>query len=292
MLTVFGSINLDLVLSAKRAPEAGETLHGRAPQRFPGGKGANQALAAARTGAEVQMAGAVGRDGEAEIALSNLTGSVDLSAVQRVETPTSLAVIIVEDGGENRILVCDGANMTLTAGDAPPVGSGTILLLQNEIPAEARHAAIAAAAASGARVMLNPSPIAWIRLGDVAEVDTLIVNRAEALALSAKPNLEEALQVLTDAGPSVVVTLGPEGALWTDGRTEHRAAGQRVDAVDTTGAGDTFAGSFAARRARGASVPDALMYANSAAALACTAMGAQSAIPSEEDVRAFMASRD
>ena len=285
MLTIFGSINLDLVLSAPRAPEGGETLPARAPLRVPGGKGAIQALAAARAGAEVRMVGAVGQDGEAELALANLASALDISGVKRTETPTSLAVIVVEDGGENRILVCDGANMTLTADDAPPLAAGEILLLQNEIRAEARTAALAKAKASGAQTILSPSPVAGIALADISTAHTLIVNASEATALTGETGLDRAIAEICAAGPNVLVTLGPDGALWTDGTETHTVPGHHVEVVDTTGAGDTFAGSFAARRALGEAIPQALAYANAAAALACTAMGAQSAIPPETDVR-------
>lgn len=283
MIVVFGSINLDLVARGARIPAPGETLAGDSFTAVPGGKGANQALAARQAGAQVAMYGAVGSDAFAQAALANLAADgVDLTGVVRVAGATGVALINVDARGENAITVVAGANAEARATRVPATGLSerTTVLMQLETPL--REVAVLArrARAAGARVVLNAAPAAALPDALLRDVDVLVVNEGEAAACAAP------LGLATDpAGFArgaherfrtvAIVTLGAEGALTHAGDTILHERPPAVDVVDTTGAGDAFCGSLVAALDRGEGLRSALAAAVHAGALACTHRGAQ-----------------
>ena len=289
MIVVFGGINLDLVTRVARFPAPGETVGDASFATYPGGKGANQALAAARAGASVRMYGAVGRDVFAEPALALLSaGGVDLSGVARVAAPTGCATILVDAHGENCIAVASGANAYADPDAVPDsvLGSGTIVVLQHEVSAEANAVLIARARRRHVRVILNAAPARPLPLEVMRQVDVLVINENEAAALAGAhgwPQSAEAFAAaIVAAIPApfaVVVTLGKAGALAAFGAELLRAPAPEVEIVDTTGAGDAFVGALAAALDMGAPLRDAVRVAVVAGSLACTAAGAQTALP-------------
>ena len=268
MVIVFGSINLDLVARVPAIPAAGETLLGTSFVTSPGGKGANQALAARLCGARVAMVGAVGHDAFADAALANLAASgVDLTSVMRVADATGVALINVDAKGENAITVIAGANghaLASWVGDDALV-PGATLLMQLEVPLREVAALARRAKSRGARVVLNGAPAAVLPDGLLRDVDFLVVNEREA-----------AICVGQRAGVNVVRTLGARGATMEWQGTRYSEAPSHVAVVDTTGAGDALCGAFAAALDRGVAPPDALREGVRAGAVACTHRGAQS----------------
>ncbi|MHA7774876.1 ribokinase [Roseibium sp. M-1] len=291
MITVFGSINLDLVVAVPRLPTAGETVSGRDHQTFPGGKGANQALAAKRAGADVKLVGAVGQDGFAELALQNLhDAGVDLSGVRKVGGSTGLAFIGIDPAGENQIIVASGTNARVEAGWlAGGLGAGDTLMLQGEVPyATGTEAAILARQADGF-VFWNPAPVPEGDLRTCFEVaSTVVVNVSEAAAIGARLGIagdpESFADRLATSFRSIVVTLGADGVLARSDKTRFRFPSPRIDAVDTTGAGDAFCGALAAALDRSVSFERAVKEGVAAGALACTVTGAQSSAPHREEI--------
>lgn len=287
MIVVFGSINLDLVARVARLPRAGETVTGDALAVLPGGKGANQALAARRAGAAVAMAGAAGSDVFAAMALAELVAAgVDLDAVAHVEGPTGVALIHVDAQGENSITVIPGANARAdpTAIPDATLGSGTTVLLQLEVPIPAVTALATRARRHGAWVVLNAAPAHALPPALLASLHVLIVNELEAAALGRTLGTATTPEGFADAVHrrhrcATIVTLGAAGALAAaDGHLLHVPAPQ-IGVVDTTGAGDAFTGALAAALDRGAAWPRALAEAVAAGSLACLAAGAQPALP-------------
>jgi ribokinase len=283
MILVFGSINVDLVVPVGRLPRPGETVLGGDYALLPGGKGANQALAACRAGAAVALAGAVGADAFAAIALDPLRAAgVDLGLVRVADRPTGFAAIMVADAGENLIAVASGANSQACAAAVPPeaLGPATLLVAQMEVPADETAAMIRRARAVGGRVLLNLAPALPLDPALLPQIDLLVANAAEAAALAAEPvTLAQRLR------RALVVTRGAEGA------TAYLGDGRRlavpalpIAAVDTTGAGDTFVGVLAAALDRGAPFATGLRRAAAAAGLACLARGAQAAIPERDAI--------
>ncbi|QPH54492.1 ribokinase [Pontivivens ytuae] len=282
MIVVFGSINLDLVVPVARLPAPGETVSGGAYRMHPGGKGANQAVAAARAGARVAMIGAVGKDAFAAPALGGLQAAgVDCSGVAEVSAPTGLALIGVAADGENSIIVAPGANAVAKARDLP---AGGILVTQNEIAAEA-VAEAHTAAQRRLRVIHNAAPAREITADALAQIEILVMNESEAYATARQFDLsrataEGAAKAIAAAHDvTTVVTLGAQGATAFEGGLVHRVSAPSIIPVDTTGAGDCFTGVLAAGLDAGLPLPDALRRAAVAGALACTAEGAQSAMP-------------
>lgn len=295
MITVFGSINLDLIGGVERLPRPGETVPGGKFATAPGGKGANQALAAARAGAAVRMVGAVGRDSFAGEALSLLRdGGVDLQLVREVDEPTGVALILVDGAGENVIAVLPGSNGTMAASHVEELqfGPGDVLLLQLEIPVPAIAAAAARAQHAGARVLLSFAPFRTDALDLLRHATHLIVNESEcaliaqALGIPDGELAEQAPALADRLGLMVIATLGANGVLAAGGGRVERAPALPVQAVDTVGAGDTFCGYFAAALAERLPLQPALRLAASAASLACTRPGAQPAIPERREVEA------
>jgi len=301
LVIVFGSVNLDLSVQAPHTPAAGETVLGGALLMSGGGKGANQAHAARRFGADVMLFGAVGDDSLAGPALALLqTAGVDLRGVRRSAVGTTGAALITLDAaGENRIVVAPGANDEACADDVPDaaLARAGVLLLQLEVPPAQSMALARRARAQGCRVMFNAAPLMAGQPLDLSSVHVAIVNQLELDQLAAMqgvvaatPQARAAL-LARSCGCAVLLTLGAHGALLVgpDGQalTER---GYPVAVQDTTGAGDTFAGVFAAASAAGADSAHALRLANAAAALSCTARGAQPAQPTRAEIEAFLIS--
>jgi len=293
-VAVVGSLNLDLVVRVARLPGPGETVTGEDVFRNPGGKGANQAVAAARLGRRVAMVGCVGDDATGRELLESLAGAeVDTARVRVVDgVPSGTAFITVAEDGENQIVVSPGANARLTAADVaaarPALDGAAATLLQLEVPLEA--VAAAAAAATG-RVVLNPAPVRDLPGDLLAAVDVLVPNRVELaqLAGTGVPETIEAAAALAGRLPAraVVVTLGADGALVVeDGQGTH-VPSVPVRPVDTTAAGDAFCGGLADALAGGASLQEAARRAVRVAAAACLRPGAQVSLPTPADLEAL-----
>jgi ribokinase len=287
---VVGSVNADLVVSVAELPRAGETVTGGTFARHGGGKGANQAVAAARAGASVAMVGAVGADDLGDEALRELAAEgIDVSAVARLDgVPTGVAAIVVDARGENLVAVASGANAAIDAAvveDAVPPGDG-VVLLGHEIPEAAVVAGIRAGRAAGRRVVLNPAPAR--RLVDGLDGVLLTPNAHEARALTGEEDVEAAARALAArTGAPVLVTLGGEGALLFDGDAE-RLPAPAVEVVDTTGAGDAVNGALAAELAAGRPLREAARFAMVAAALSTQVAGARAGMPLRGEVLAAL----
>ncbi|MFN3214478.1 MAG: ribokinase [Henriciella sp.] len=280
---VVGSINLDLVASGAPLPQAGETVTGARFAQHPGGKGANQALAARRLGADVFMAGCVGDDALAEPALALLRQDrVDVSAVMsEIGTSTGVALIAVSPEGENQITVASGANAQVSATDVLNLPKCDVILCQLEVPVAAVEAASARANETGALMVINLAPAQEVPLGLLRDADLLIVNEVEADFYG---------DVLHQTGGMVALTLGGEGAvLYTMGKEIARVPAFSVPVIDTTGAGDTFCGALAVALAEGKAPEEALRFAAAAGALAVTKAGAQPSLPTRAQVERLLA---
>ena len=284
-IVVLGSVNMDLVTTVSHLPAAGETLLGNDFTMVPGGKGGNQAIAAARAGGTVVFIGAVGRD-EFGPRLSDalVAGGVSVQHLRRVAGPSGVAAISVDDDAENTIVVVPGANGTLiglTAADRAVVTSAAILLCQLEIPMTGVLSAAGIASAAGVPVLLNASPARTLPAELLGAVTLLVVNEGEAAALGAAALAQV---------PHVVTTLGGAGARYRGPRTELTVPSPRVAAVDTTGAGDAFAGTLAVAWSRGADPRAAIPRACAAGARAPTTPGASSSAPGADQIDALVAS--
>jgi ribokinase len=278
MIVVFGSINVDLIVPVPRLPQAGETVLGGDYALLPGGKGANQALAARRAGAKVVLAGAVGADSFAGIALDLLRcDGVDTRLVQVVEQPTGCAAIMVSSEGENMIAVAPGANASASSDQVPDglLCTRTTLVTQMEVPPSETGLLIRRLRARGGRSLLNLAPALPIDLALLEEIDLVVANEGEVAATGLDPT-----QLAHRLRQGLVVTRGAAGALamLRDGiRIEVPALA--IEPVDTTGAGDTFVGVLAAALDLSSTLETALRRASAAAGLACLARGAQTAMP-------------
>ena len=283
-VVVVGSINVDLVVAARHLPRPGETVLGGGFARHFGGKGANQAVAAARAGAAVMMVGAVGRDPDGDWSLAGLTAEgIDVSRVRRVSAPTGVAIIAVDASGENQIVVAPGANAEVSAADAAlnglAIGDG-VMLTCLEIPMRAVVAATAAAAHLGLQSIVNPAPARRLPTEVLAANPILTPNRDELLTTSGRAGVEAGLKALTRAGArAVVVTLGSSGALLAESVRRVTFPAAPVAVVDATGAGDTFSGVLAAWLAEGRTLDEAVAAANAAAGLSVTRPGARGGMP-------------
>lgn len=279
MILVFGSLNADLVFDMAALPAPGQTVLARAFRIEPGGKGANQALAARRAGAEVAMFGAVGRDPLAEIALANLrTEGVDIAGVAAVDRPTGCASICTDAAGENQIAVASGANALARAAridDGTLAGASHVVLQGESDPAEI-EALIFRAKDADVRVILNLAPVVPLSERTLRNVDLLVVNEDEASGLASRFSCEGSAKGLHIAlGVDVIRTLGAEGAEAASLDGLFHVPAEKITPVDTTGAGDAFVGALAAALDRDEPLPLAMRNANKAAAQACLARGAQ-----------------
>ena len=295
MITVFGSINTDLVTRVAAIPRPGETVHGTDYALFAGGTGANQALAARRAGASVKMIGAVGDDEMGRVALSELTAAgVDLSAVTRRRGTTGVAIITVDRKGENTIVLSPGANATVAAKQvaAGAFAAGDTLLLQMEVPSEESRAVAEQARKTGARVVLSLAPFSPLAPDELSVASIIIVNETEAsdlarhLALSAVGAEATVSALARRLGRTVIATLGPDGAVAGGEEGVVSVPAIPVTPVDTTGAGDTFCGVLAAFLDQGASLETAMRHAAAAGSLACTKEGAQPSFPTRAEIEA------
>ena len=291
---VFGSANMDLVMPVLAVPVPGETVLTESYLAVPGGKGANQALAARRAGAKVSFAGAVGQDTHGESALSLLRAEgVDLDAVRISDRPTGCAVVMVDPNGENSIVVASGANQSVLAGQVSDalLDEAELLVLQQEIPLEENLQLAIRASRKGLRVVFNLAPARDVPDDLLESVDMLVVNEVEAVFLAGGHSVED-MSLLAGALASrhdfsVVITLGSDGAVVAPGGNagSFSVKAPQVNVTDTTGAGDTFTGYLAARLAQGNLVLEkCISEAICAASLACTKAGAQAGIPYSSEV--------
>jgi ribokinase len=293
MIVVFGSLNVDFVARVARLPGEGETVAGDGYRVLPGGKGANQALAARRAGAEVALVGAVGDDAFAALALAELEkAGVDLSRVREAAAPTGAAFIAVDDAGRNQIVVASGANAHSRAADLDGVATSSgILLVQRETPQVEVLAALRWARSRGWRTIVNAAPSAGFPAEMMALADFLIANEHEiadvADAPAATPEAT-ARNLARASATAIVLTLGAAGALLAQGERVVRAKAPPVRVVDTTGAGDAFCGAFAAALDAGRDAAAALAFACVAGSLACETPGAQDGSPARAAIEAFL----
>ncbi|WP_421725874.1 ribokinase [Bauldia sp.] len=295
MITVFGSINVDLVCDVAKIPNPGETVLGSDYSLIPGGKGANQALAARRAGADVRLIGTIGDDDIADAALTELTpAGVDLSAVARRQGTTGVAIITVDARGENTIVVSSGANKATHAGQ---VGAGAFaatdtLLLQMEVRHEENLQVARRAAEAGARVVLSIAPFAPLTPKELGPASVIVVNEHEAadlaryVGLSARGDQAVVNALARRLDRTVIATLGPNGAVASGPGGLVHVPALPVTPVDTTGAGDTFAGVLAAFLDEGADLRTAMANAAIAGSLSCTKKGAQPSFPTRVDIEA------
>jgi ribokinase len=296
---VVGSINQDFVLSVERRPEPGETVTEAQLSKGNGGKGANQAAAAALLGASVKFLGRVGDDGFGEPLVEALADKgVDTSLIEASpDSSTGTAFITVTPDGENAITVAPGANRTLSADDvddaSDAIADARVLVAQMEVPPEVVLRAVEVAARQGTRALVNLAPTTDIPRKLLEKLDPLVVNEHEAAFLLRErvEGVEGALSAapeLLELGPrSAVITLGREGAVFSDGESTNHLPAPKVDAVDTTGAGDAFVGALAAKLAQELPLNDAVAYAVRAGAAAVTRKGAKGALPTPESVEAL-----
>jgi ribokinase len=299
MITVLGSINMDLIASVTRLPKPGETVTGDSFVTAPGGKGANQALAAARAGSTVAMTGACGEDEFAGPALTYLRYEhVDLSRVRSASTATGVALIFVGADGENVIAIVAGANGTVSAEDArvavAAMNRNDTLMLQLEIPTEAIEAGLVAARQKGITSVINIAPLTEDAKRLAGLADIVIANESEFELFAGKSNLDNAareaemLRINAETRQTLIVTLGADGVVATRGGKLFKAKGLTIDPVDTVGAGDTFCGYFVSSLDRGLDFETALRRAAVAGSLACTKPGAQPSIPRAAEVDAYI----
>jgi ribokinase len=292
-VVVAGSANLDLVVRQPRRAEPGETMFGSDFHSGPGGKGLNQAVAAARAGAEVAFVGAVGRDAFGDRLRGDLEREgIDTAGLRTVDAPTGIAAISVTDDGENTIVVVSGANAVddLSAADRAAIDGASVLVVQLERPLAYVRAALEQARAAGVRSILTPAPVVDGAADLVALADVLVPNEGEAAALSGESDAVAAATRLSSGGGTVIVTRGSKGAVVaTAGRVVGEVAPRPARVVDTTGAGDTFVGVLAAGLAAGADLDAALADASVAASLAVERPGAAEAMPTAAEIAAARA---
>jgi ribokinase len=294
---VVGSINRDLVVYTDRLPRTGETVFGNGFQQFPGGKGANQAVAASRLGGDVHLVGNVGSDAFGKDMLDFLAReNIDTSEIALVDTaPTGIALIMVNSVSENCIVVVSGANMVWQTRDLArmKIEPADIVICQFEIPLEIIESVFARAKVIGATTILNPAPIRPATEKLFRNVDYLVVNEVElevlsgaAVGLDDPTSVYAAMGKFHEQGPlAIIATLGPRGALFRGPAGRYETKGHKVDTMDTTGAGDCFIGGFAAALAKSESVTDAIDFANKAAAISVTRQGAASSFPTLAEVK-------
>jgi ribokinase len=301
-VVVIGSANTDMVVKAARIPQPGETVLGGEFVMVPGGKGANQALAAARLGAEVTLVARLGDDlfGEASLRNFREAGIRTEAVVRDAESASGVALILVDAGGENAIAVAPGANARLTPADVDraedAIRAADMVVLQLEVPMTTVLHALRLAKRHGRKVILNPAPAAAVPDEAFGLIDILTPNETEAEMLlgggaAGLGGIAATAESLRAKGvDTVIVTLGREGAFVVDPGGSFHVAGRHVSVVDTTAAGDAFTGALACALAEGQEMNDALAFATAAAALSVTRMGAQSSLPGRAAVEALLAS--
>ncbi|MEU5438414.1 ribokinase [Streptomyces sp. NPDC020719] len=288
-IAVLGSTNMDLVAYVSAAPRRGETVTGHDFRTIPGGKGANQAVAAARAGGDVAMIGAVGTDDFGPRLRAALDGAgVDTDLLRTTEGPSGTAHIVVDAAGANAIVVIPGANGSVShlgPGDEAEIASAELLLLQLELPMDTVVEGAKAARRHGVRTVLTPSPVQPLPTELLAATDLLVANEHEATSLTHAEDPKAAVRALLDLVPEAVVTLGARGSLYAArGQDPVAVAAPEVTPVDTTGAGDTFVGALAVALGEGRAMPDALAWASAAAALSVQRVGAVTSMPYRAEI--------
>jgi ribokinase len=296
-ILVVGSLNVDLVVRTQRFPQPGETISGEDLRVFPGGKGANQAVAAARQGVQVSMLGRVGKDNFGDFLLNNLEENhVEVRYVQRDDASTGTAIIIVDANGQNSILLSAGANGKVSSTDVTHASFADhkLLLLQLEIPIPTVLSATQRAHENGLPVILNPAPAKQLPEELISLVDYLIPNETELSLLTGMdvidlPAAERAAKSLLERGVRhVIVTLGSKGALIVTSTHVTHVASYKVDVVDTTAAGDAFIGGFAYSLLQNKTLEESVRYGCACGALATTRFGAQPSLPTKDEVEFFI----
>jgi ribokinase len=300
MITVVGSLNMDLVTYTGRMPVTGETIMGKSFRQIPGGKGANQADAIAKLGANVMMLGCVGSDDIGNTLLESLKNDgVDVVAVRRVDDiATGIASIIVDASGNNCIIVVPGANHKLLVEDLQAsvevIRNSEVVVAQLEVPIETVKFAIMTAKQMGKLTILNPAPAVLLEDEFLSYVDILVPNDTELELLSGmkindETNLLRAAQVLVNKGvKELIVTLGNKGCMHINKSGSKRFPAYKVETVDTTAAGDSFIGAIAVAISEGKPFEEAINFATAVGALTVTKEGAQSSLPLREEVEAFI----
>src|ERR1700681_2520210 len=284
---------MDLVLTRPALPQPGETVLGERLGSYPGGKGANQSVAAARLGGQVALVGRVGNDSFGTALIKNLeSNGVDATDVSRDPAePTGAALIYVDNTGQNMIAVASGANATAGPRDAQRavarLGAGDVLVMQLEISMAAIDQAVAGARRAGAVSLLNAAPAQRLDPGLLSQLDAIVVNQPDASALvRATSSPEDASKALRAKGPRIaIVTLGPAGSVFCDETGVHRVEPFDARSVDATGAGDAFMGALAVGFARALPIDKTIRFANAAGAAATSSLGAQAALPRLDDLR-------
>jgi ribokinase len=297
-IIVLGSINMDVVVLTPNHPLPGETLFGTDVQFIPGGKGANQAVAAGRLADEVVLVGKLGQDAFGTSLAEFLGGeSLELRVGRDPDAPTGTALITVDDNAENSIIVISGSNMKLSPDDIDslPIARDDILVSVFEVPQETIKAAFEKARDAGARTILNPAPAVSFIPGLQELCDYMVVNETElAFFAEGEVALDDPVvmrgqleRVRSRPGQAIIVTLGPEGAVCQVGDEFHRVPGRKVDAVDATGAGDCFVGALGVGLKEGMDLREAISFANKAASLSVQKLGASSSLPYRSEVDAL-----
>ncbi len=293
-IVVVGSFGMDLVTTMERMPLPGETVHGKDYSTGPGGKGSNQAVAAARLGAEVSFVGRIGEDAYGELALASWQGEgVNTDFVVRdAERPTGVAPIWVDDAGENAIVVMLGANLAVSRADidaaATTISSADLLVVQLEIPLDTVDYALQVAQAHGVRSILNPAPAVPLPPEFIARASWLTPNETELVTLYGE-NPADLRSLVAHGDQTLIETRGGDGVRWATQTESGQVPTFKVDVVDTTGAGDAFTGALAVVLAEGMALEPALRFANAAAALSVTRFGTAPAMPRREEVEALLA---
>ncbi|RCX08673.1 ribokinase [Anaerobacterium chartisolvens] len=298
-IIVIGSLNMDLVVNTPRIPNLGETIHGEGFMTAPGGKGANQAVAASRLGGEVTMAGCVGGDIFGDSLINNLAANgVNTENIMRIkEVPTGIAVIVVKDG-DNFIILDSGANYSVTPewidSLEPVIRSCDIMLLQLEIPMASVRKAVQAAKRNGVKVLLNPAPAASLDDGLLSQIDIITPNESECgiitgLSIKSVQDAEKGIEYFLQKGvKQVVVTLGSKGVIYNNEDKILYKPVHEVKVIDTTAAGDSFSGALAVALTDNKSIDRAVDFANTVGSLTVTKRGAQVSLPMLEEVERFI----
>ncbi|NWF69751.1 MAG: ribokinase [Chloroflexi bacterium] len=297
-IVVVGSFNADLVTYLPRLPKPGETLSGKRFVTGPGGKGSNQAVAAARLGAQVTFIGRVGKDTLSEMAYSLWRQeNIQTQHVRQDEVhSTGVAIILVEESGENVIVVTLGANLAISRSDidlaAETIAHANVLMTQLEIDHEIAAYALQTARAKGVRTILNPAPAVKLPPQVTALADFITPNETELLIVAGEKDAGQAAAALLQSEQqTVVMTLGERGARWVNRTGSSIVPAYRVEAVDTVGAGDAFNAGLAVALAEGKTLPEAILFANAAAALCVTRHGAAASMPYRHEVETFITTR-
>ena len=297
-IAIIGSMNMDYSLKVEKLPEKGETILAGSFYTAAGGKGANQAVAARRLGAEAYMIGAVGKDANGRELCDKLEAEgISISGVRSVDTPTGNAMITVDGSGNNTIVVYPGANEEVDEGwiiaNKHIIENSDFIILQLEIPMKTVAAAVKLAKSLGKRVILNPAPAADIPAELYSGIDIITPNETELALLTGTKDVYAGARLLLDRGAkSVIITLGEEGCLYMSETGEQSISAYKVNAIDSTAAGDSFNAALAVALCEGKSIEEALCFANATGAITTTKPGAQEALPYREEVEAFMKSQE